>query len=68
MGRVRTYRFEVVNKVKQWEELAKQAQERPQKILLRRMPGSAKKGNRSENRGKELRYQLQEKTAEERRQ
>jgi hypothetical protein len=51
MGRVRTksYRFEVVNKVKQWEEIAKQAQEGPQKIILRRMPGSAKKAGQLDN-------------------
>jgi hypothetical protein len=41
----------VVNKVQQWEEFAKRAQEGPQKIILRGgMPSSIKKANRSEHR------------------
>jgi hypothetical protein len=51
MVRVRPqhYTFEVINKVRQFENLAKSAKEAPQKIVLRRMPNSGKKGrnNRS---------------------
>jgi hypothetical protein len=43
--RPKVYRFEVINKVRHFEDLAKSAVEAPQKIWITRMPTSAKKSN-----------------------
>jgi hypothetical protein len=43
--RPKVYRFEVINKVRHFEDLAKSTIEAPQKIWITRMPTSAKKSN-----------------------
>jgi hypothetical protein len=49
MGRIRPkhYTFEVINKVRHFEDLAKSTREAPKKFWIKEMPGSPKKNSKS---------------------